>query len=49
MDFPLYSQDGTSEEFIGEWAEARGIRDQLVLATKVNPARANSDAFRGPC
>ncbi|KAM5542422.1 hypothetical protein V8D89_003881 [Ganoderma adspersum] len=27
-------QDGTSEEFIGEWAEARGIRDQLVLATK---------------
>ncbi|KAI1791081.1 Aldo/keto reductase [Ganoderma leucocontextum] len=27
-------QDGTSEEFIGEWAEGRGIRDQLVLATK---------------
>ncbi|KAJ7595630.1 NADP-dependent oxidoreductase domain-containing protein [Mycena floridula] len=27
-------QDGTSEEFIGEWAEARGIRDQLVIATK---------------
>ncbi|EIW85770.1 aryl-alcohol dehydrogenase [Coniophora puteana RWD-64-598 SS2] len=24
----------SSEEFIGEWAEARGIRDQLVLATK---------------
>ncbi|KAF8646255.1 hypothetical protein AX16_007311 [Volvariella volvacea WC 439] len=28
------SQDGTSEEFIGEWAEKRGIRDQLVIATK---------------
>ena len=31
----LYSQDGTSEEFIGEWAEARGIRDQLFIGTKV--------------
>jgi aryl-alcohol dehydrogenase-like predicted oxidoreductase len=28
------SQDETSEEFIGEWAEKRGIRDQLVIATK---------------
>ncbi|KAF4616912.1 hypothetical protein D9613_008394 [Agrocybe pediades] len=27
-------QDGTSEEFIGEWAEKRGIRDQLFIATK---------------
>ncbi|KAI0791554.1 aryl-alcohol dehydrogenase [NADP(+)] [Irpex lacteus] len=27
-------QDGSSEEFIGEWAEQRGIRDQLVIATK---------------
>ncbi|KAF8583001.1 Aldo/keto reductase [Ramaria rubella] len=27
-------QDGSSEEFIGEWAEKRGIRDQLVIATK---------------
>ncbi|KAJ7173658.1 NADP-dependent oxidoreductase domain-containing protein [Mycena filopes] len=27
-------QDGTSEMFIGEWAEKRGIRDQLVIATK---------------
>ncbi|KAK0201248.1 NADP-dependent oxidoreductase domain-containing protein [Desarmillaria ectypa] len=27
-------QDETSEEFIGEWAEQRGIRDQLVIATK---------------
>jgi aryl-alcohol dehydrogenase-like predicted oxidoreductase len=23
--------------FIGEWAEKRGIRDQLVIATKVRP------------
>ncbi|KAG6376931.1 NADP-dependent oxidoreductase domain-containing protein [Boletus reticuloceps] len=27
-------QDQSSEEFIGEWAEERGIRDQLVIATK---------------
>ena len=28
-------QDESSEEFIGEWMEQRGIRDQIVLATKV--------------
>jgi len=27
-------QDETSEQFVGEWAEKRGIRDQLVIATK---------------
>ncbi|KLO11194.1 Aldo/keto reductase [Schizopora paradoxa] len=27
-------QNETSEEFIGEWAEQRGVRDQLVIATK---------------
>ncbi|KAK7053752.1 putative aryl-alcohol dehydrogenase [Favolaschia claudopus] len=27
-------QDETSEKIIGEWAEKRGIRDQLVIATK---------------
>jgi len=27
-------QDETSEAFIGEWVEKRGIRDQLVIATK---------------
>ncbi|KAF9522053.1 NADP-dependent oxidoreductase domain-containing protein [Crepidotus variabilis] len=27
-------QDETSERFIGEWAEERGIRDQLFIATK---------------
>ncbi|KAJ2925931.1 hypothetical protein H1R20_g11156, partial [Candolleomyces eurysporus] len=26
--------DGRSEEFIGEWAETKGIRDQLFIATK---------------
>ena len=31
----VYSQDETSEMFIGEWAESRGIRDQLIIATKV--------------
>ncbi|KAI0289339.1 Aldo/keto reductase [Russula brevipes] len=29
-------QDETSEAFIGEWAEKRGIRDQLVIATKAS-------------
>ncbi|KAJ2920061.1 hypothetical protein MD484_g294, partial [Candolleomyces efflorescens] len=27
-------QDGRSEEFIGEWAETRRIRDQVFIATK---------------
>ncbi|KAH8831158.1 NADP-dependent oxidoreductase domain-containing protein [Flagelloscypha sp. PMI_526] len=27
-------QNGSSESFIGEWAESRQIRDQLVIATK---------------
>jgi aryl-alcohol dehydrogenase-like predicted oxidoreductase len=31
----VISQDETSEAFIGEWAEKRGIREQLVIATKV--------------
>ena len=31
----FHSQDESSEMFIGEWAEARGIRDQLFIATKV--------------
>ncbi|KAJ7717373.1 aryl-alcohol dehydrogenase [Mycena maculata] len=29
-------QHGSSEEFIGEWAETRGYRDQLVIATKIS-------------
>lgn len=31
----VISQDETSEAFIGEWAEQRNIREQLVIATKV--------------
>ncbi|OCH91304.1 Aldo/keto reductase [Obba rivulosa] len=27
-------QDESSEEFIGEWMEARGVRDHMVIATK---------------
>lgn len=26
-------QDESSEEFIGEWMEARGTRNQMVIAT----------------
>ena len=33
-------QDGSSEEFIGEWMEQRDIRDQMVIATKVSTATA---------
>ncbi|KAJ7230601.1 Aldo/keto reductase [Mycena pura] len=37
-------QDETSEMFIGEWAEKRNIRDQLVIATKytTNYKRGNN-------
>ncbi|KAJ7035502.1 Aldo/keto reductase [Mycena alexandri] len=37
-------QDGTSEMFIGEWAEKRDIRDQLVITTKYtnNTMRGNN-------
>ena len=31
----INSQDGTSEELIGEWMELRGNLDQMVIATKV--------------
>ena len=33
--YPLASQDESSEQFVGEWAENRGIRDELFIATKV--------------
>ena len=32
----IYSQDETSEQWIGDWMEARGNRNQIVLATKVS-------------
>jgi aryl-alcohol dehydrogenase-like predicted oxidoreductase len=34
IDTANHYQDETSEEFIGEWAAKRDIRDQLVIATK---------------
>ncbi|KAJ3573461.1 hypothetical protein NP233_g2407 [Leucocoprinus birnbaumii] len=34
IDTAVNYQNGSSEEFIGEWAEKRGIRDQLFIATK---------------
>ncbi|GJJ13408.1 hypothetical protein Clacol_007662 [Clathrus columnatus] len=34
IDTSCNYQDGTSEEFIGEWMEKRGIRDEMVIATK---------------
>ncbi|KAK0231794.1 Aldo/keto reductase [Armillaria nabsnona] len=34
IDTANFYQDETSEEFLGEWAEKRGIRDQLIIATK---------------
>ncbi|KAL0572606.1 putative aryl-alcohol dehydrogenase aad14, partial [Marasmius crinis-equi] len=36
-------QDETSEEFIGEWAESRGIRDQLFIATKYTTIYKKAD------
>ncbi|KAI0788473.1 aryl-alcohol dehydrogenase [Abortiporus biennis] len=41
-------QDGTSEQFIGEWMEQRGIRDQLVIATKytTNYKRGNKSVHQ---
>ncbi|KAF7337908.1 Aryl-alcohol dehydrogenase [Mycena venus] len=40
-------QDGSSEEFIGEWVEARGYRDQVVIATKyTNLWRARDDTVK---
>jgi len=29
-------QNGESERWIGEWMEERGVRDQMVIATKVS-------------
>ncbi|KAK7460546.1 putative aryl-alcohol dehydrogenase aad14 [Stygiomarasmius scandens] len=34
IDTANHYHEETSEEYIGEWMESRGIRDQVVLATK---------------
>ena len=39
-------QDETSEMFIGEWMETRGIRDQMVIATKVRFIQPRYIAFK---
>ncbi|KAF8529580.1 Aldo/keto reductase [Hysterangium stoloniferum] len=36
-------QDESSEAFIGEWAEKRGIRDQLIIATKYTTGYKKED------
>ena len=35
IDTACNYQDETSEMFIGEWMETRGIRDQMVIGTRV--------------
>lgn len=40
-------QDGTSEGIIGEWMELRGVRDQMVIATKYSsPWKKNDPSIR---
>ncbi|KAI0365741.1 aryl-alcohol dehydrogenase [Pilatotrama ljubarskyi] len=40
-------QDETSEMFIGEWMEQRGIRDQMVIATKyTSPYKLHRDDIK---
>ena len=39
-------QEESSEEFIGEWMEARGNRDQMVIATKVRFIQPRYIAFK---
>ncbi|KAF6745031.1 hypothetical protein DFP72DRAFT_1077931 [Ephemerocybe angulata] len=34
IDMAIFYQHENSEQLIGEWAEVRGVRDQLFLATK---------------
>ena len=36
IDTANYYQEGTSESVLGEWMESRGVRDQVVVATKVS-------------
>lgn len=38
-------QDEQSEAWIGEWMEQRGVRDQMVLATKVSGSNGVSLGF----
>ncbi|KAF8529967.1 Aldo/keto reductase [Gautieria morchelliformis] len=40
-------QDETSEQFLGEWMEKRGIRDQMVIATKYTTGYKRGDSTIG--
>ncbi len=48
----VYGQDGLSERVIGNWLTARGVRDQIVLATKFRftmgegPNRTGASRYR---
>ncbi|KIJ42424.1 hypothetical protein M422DRAFT_171116 [Sphaerobolus stellatus SS14] len=43
IDTASIYQNGSSEQFIGEWAEERGIRDQLIISTKYADNFKNGD------
>lgn len=36
---------GASETIVGEWLSARGVRDQIILATKVTGSGSNNSGF----
>ncbi|KAH7070461.1 NADP-dependent oxidoreductase domain-containing protein [Paraphoma chrysanthemicola] len=40
-------QSGESEEWIGEWMEARGVRDEIVLATKFTAMQITENEKKG--
>jgi aryl-alcohol dehydrogenase-like predicted oxidoreductase len=48
----VYGQDGLSERVLGNWLAARGVRDQIVLATKFRftmgdgPNRSGASRYR---
>ncbi|KAJ6550673.1 aryl-alcohol dehydrogenase [Mycena vulgaris] len=47
LDAYFDAGDGSSEEFIGEWLEARGYRDQVVVATKyTNLGKVRDDSLK---
>ncbi|CAD6448690.1 19cbb193-7710-4eed-a20a-b2c55a070933 [Sclerotinia trifoliorum] len=44
IDTANHYQNGESEQWVGEWAEKRGIRDQLVIATKYTTSFRTTDS-----
>lgn len=43
IDVANLYHEGESEEWVGEWMEARGVRDKIVLATKYSGFGPGSD------